>query len=42
MGELLGHDQPVIANQGSARSLDSLFAIGRQRDVRDAGVLAAQ
>lgn len=42
MGEFLGHDQPVVPNQRSARGLDSLLTVGRQGDVGDAGVLAAQ
>lgn len=42
MGELLWYDQPVVPNQSPAGGLHSFLAIGSQRNVRDAGMLAAQ
>lgn len=42
VGELLGDNQPVVADQGAAGGRDALLAGGRQGDVGDARVLAAE
>lgn len=42
MGKLLWHDQSIIADEGSAGGLDSLDAIGRERDIRGTGVAAVE
>jgi hypothetical protein len=33
VNELLGHDQPIVANKGAAGGTNALFAIGCEGDV---------
>jgi len=40
--ELLRHDQPVVPDEGAARRRDALLAVGRERDVGVARVLAVE
>lgn len=42
VGKLLGHDQPIIADERSAGGLHSLDTIGRERDIRGTGVAAVE
>lgn len=42
MGEFLGNNQTIVADQGPASGLDTLLTGGGERDVGDTGVLAAE
>lgn len=42
VGQLLGHNEPVAADESVAGGLDALLAFGRERDVRDAGMPAIE
>ena len=40
--ELVGHDQPVVANESPPGGPNSLLAVGSEWNVRDTGMLPAQ
>ncbi len=42
MRQLLGNNQPVIADHGPSRGPDPLLAVGRQRDVCSSRVAAVE
>lgn len=42
MRQLPRHDQPVVPDEGLPRRQDALLAVGRQRELRRAGMSAVQ